>query len=151
MLVRLVDELAHDLGDVRDRRHPVRVERLRQHAPGLRVEQAHLGERVPDALDDPALDLAPRAERVDDAADVVHGRDALDAHLAGLDVDGDLGDVDAEREHAHAGRVRAARALAEDLCVAEQRAGTRRASTERFRPAETIVPSRMSSTRSSTS
>ena len=54
------------------------------------------------------------------AADVVHGGDPLDAHLAGLDVDGDLGHLDAERVDAHAGRVRAARALAEDLRVAEQ-------------------------------
>ena len=42
------------------------------------------------------------------------------AHLARLDVDGDLGDLDAEREDAHPGRVRAARALAEDLAVLEQ-------------------------------
>ena len=40
--------------------------------------------------------------------------------LAGLDVDRHLGDLDAEREHLHAGRVRPARALAEDLRVLEQ-------------------------------
>ena len=44
----------------------------------------------------------------------------LDAHLAGLDVDGHLRHLDAEGEDAHAGRVRAARALAEDLRVSEQ-------------------------------
>ena len=118
--VGLVDELADDLGHVGDRRHPVRVERLREDAARLRVEQALLRERVADALDDPALDLARGAERVDHAADVVDGGDPLDAHLAGLDVDGHLGDLDAEREHLHSGRVRAARALAEDLRVAEQ-------------------------------
>ena len=75
------------------------------------------GERVPDALDDPALDLARRAERVDHAADVVDRRDPLDRHLAGLDVDGDLRDLDTEREHLHARGVRAASALAEDLRV----------------------------------
>ena len=40
--------------------------------------------------------------------------------LARLDVDGDLRDLDAERQHLHPGRVRAARALAEDLRVLEQ-------------------------------
>ena len=47
-------------------------------------------------------------------------------HLAGLDVDRDLGDLHAEREHLHPGRVRAARALAEDLRVLEQRRRPRR-------------------------
>ena len=55
-----------------------------------------------------------------DAADVVDRRDALDDDLAGLHVDRDLDDVDAERQDAHAGRVRAAGALAEDLRVLEQ-------------------------------
>ena len=45
------------------------------------------------------------------------GGDPVDADLARLDVDGHLGDLDAEREHPHAGRVRAARAVAEDLRV----------------------------------
>src|SRR5712691_3227463 len=120
MLVRLVDELAHDLGHVRDRRHPVGVEALREDAPRLEGHQPLLGERVADALDDPALDLALRTERIDDAADVVRGGDTLDAHLAGLDVDGDFDDLYAEREHAHAGRVRPPRSLAEDLRVFEQ-------------------------------
>ena len=57
-------------------------------------------EGVPDPLDDPALDLARGAERVDHPADVVDRGDALDGHLARLDVDGDLGDLDAEGEHA---------------------------------------------------
>src|SRR6185437_6068282 len=83
------------------------------------IEQPLLRERVPDALDHAALDLARRAERVDDAADVVDRRDALDVHFTGLDVDRDLDDVDAEREDAHAGRVRPARALAEDLRLLE--------------------------------
>ena len=75
---------------------------------------------MPDRLDDPALDLALGAERVDDAADVVDGVDALDDDLAGLDVDRDLGDLDAVRHHAHPGRIRSARAVAEDLPVLEQ-------------------------------
>ena len=82
--------------------------------------QPLLGERVADALDHAALDLARGAERVDHAADVVDRGDAVDRDLAGLDVDRDLGDVDAERQHLHPGRVRAARAGAEDLPVAEQ-------------------------------
>ena len=68
-----------------------------------------------DPLDDPALDLARGPERVDDAPDVVDRRDPLHLNLAGLDVHGDLDDVHPEREDAHPGRVRAARALTEDL------------------------------------
>ena len=86
-----------------------------------RVVEPLLRQGVPDPLDDPALDLARRAERVDDAADVVHGRDPVDPHLAGLDVDSHLGDLDAEGEHLHPGGVRPARALAQDLRVLEQR------------------------------
>ena len=71
-------------------------------------------------LDDPALDLAARAERVDHAADVVDRDDLLDDDLARADVHRDLGELDAEREDAHAGRVRPARALAEDLAVVEE-------------------------------
>ena len=71
-------------------------------------------------LHDAALHLAASAERVDHAADVVDRRDPLDAHLAGLDVDGHLGDLHAEGEHAHARRVRAARAGAGELRLLEQ-------------------------------
>jgi hypothetical protein len=110
-----VDELGDDLRHVGDRRQLVGVERAREDRRRSRVDDPLLRERVADALDDPALDLARRAERVDHAADVVDRDDLVDAHLAGLDVDGDLRDLDAEREHLHAGRVRAARALAEDL------------------------------------
>ena len=120
MRVGLVDELADDLRHVGDRRQLVRVERLRQHHAGLRVVQPHLGERVAERLDDPALDLAARAERVDDAADVVDRDDLLDDDLARADVHRDLGELDAEGEDAHPGRVRPARALAEDLAVVEQ-------------------------------
>src|SRR3954453_14806418 len=45
---------------------------------------------------------------------------ATTALPARLDVDGYLGDVHAERQHVHAGRVRTACAGAEDLAVAEQ-------------------------------
>ena len=87
---------------------------------GAGIEQSDLRQRVPDALDDASFELARRAERVDHSADVVDRGQPLDLHLAGLDVDGHLGDLDAERVHAHAGRVRAAGALAEDLGAAEQ-------------------------------
>ena len=120
MLVGHVHELADDLGHVGDRRQPVGVERLRQHRAARRVEQPLLAERVPERLHDPALDLAASPERVHDPADVVDRGDPLDAHLAGLDVHRHLGDLDAEREHSHSRRVRAPRAPAEDLHVAEQ-------------------------------
>src|SRR5207248_3395406 len=120
VLVRLVDELAHDLRHVGDGRHPVGVERRGEDAPRLGIEQSLFRERVADALDHPALDLARGAERIDDAPDVVDRRDTLDANLAGLDVDRHLDDVDAEGEDAHPRRIRAACALAEDLRLLEQ-------------------------------
>ena len=123
MLVRDVEQLGDDLGHVRDRRQLVGVERLVERDPARRIEQAILRERVPDALDDSALDLARGAERVDDAADVVDRRDALDADLAGLDVDGDLGHLHAEGQHLHAGRVRA-RAPLPRICASSSRPTT---------------------------
>ena len=59
-------------------------------------------------------------ERIDHAPDVVHRCDAVDPDLAGLDVDRHVGHLDAERQHLHAGGVRAAAALAEDLRALEQ-------------------------------
>src|SRR5438552_4285958 len=120
MLVRLVDELADDFGNVCDRRQLVRIQWPRQRRAALRIEETLLGERVPDSLDDPSFDLALSPKRVDDAPDVVYRRNALDADLPGFDVDGDLGDLDAERQHAHPGRIRPPRAFAEDLGVLEQ-------------------------------
>src|SRR4051812_10761039 len=73
-----------------------------------------------DRLDDPALDLALGAERIDHAADVVDGVDPLDDDLAGLDVDRDLRHLDAEGQDAHPGGVGAPGAAAEDLSVLEQ-------------------------------
>ena len=71
-------------------------------------------------------------------------------HLAGADVDRDLGELDPEREHAHAGRVRAAGALAEDLAVAEQAGDLARAASEPPSD-ETIWPPFSESSRSSRS
>ena len=73
-----VDEVDDDLGHVGDRRHLVVVEMAVHGDPGRRVDEQLLGERVADALDDAALDLARRRERVDDPPDVVDGDDALD-------------------------------------------------------------------------
>ena len=53
-------------------------------------------------------------------ADVVDRNDLLDDDLAGADVHRDLGELDAEGEDAHAGRVRPAGALAENLPVVEK-------------------------------
>ena len=84
-----------------------------------RIDHALLHEREAEALQHAALDLAARLQRRDDAADVVHGDDALDRDLARRDVDGDLRDLAAERVHAHAVGVRAARAGADELRLAE--------------------------------
>ena len=80
----------------------------------------HLRQRVADALDDPALDLAGSAELVDDAADVVDRDHLVDPHLARLGVDGHLGDLDTERQDSHPRRIRPARAFAEDLRVVQE-------------------------------
>src|SRR6185436_6322185 len=73
-----------------------------------------------DPLDDPALDLALRAECVDNSADVVDCDDLVDANLAGLDVDCDFRDLNTESQHLHPRGVRPACALAEDLPAFEQ-------------------------------
>ena len=123
MLVGDVDEVGDDLRHVGDRRQLVGVERLREDGARSRVEQPLLRERVPEPLDDPALDLARRAERVDHAADVVDRGDRARRDLAGLDVDGDLGDLDAEREHPHAGRF-GPRAPLPRICASSSRPAT---------------------------
>ena len=87
--------------------------------PGRRVDDQLLGERVPDALDHAALDLARRTERVDDPTDVVDCDDALDGDDAGAGIDGDLRDLTAEGVDAEAVGVRAARAGPVDRRVAE--------------------------------
>ena len=120
MRIGHVNEVGDDLRDVGDRGHLVRVQRPREDRSGHRIDNALLGERVADALDDPALHLARRAELVDHAADIVNRDDLVDANLARLDVDGDLRHLDTERQHLHAGRVWPARAFAEDLAVLEQ-------------------------------
>src|SRR5256714_13219332 len=112
MLVRFVDEVGDDLRDVGDRRHLVRVERLRQHRSGAWIQQSFLRERVPDSLDDAALDLARGLPRADHTADVVDRGDALDAYLPGLDVDCALCDVAPQGEDVHPRWVRSPRALA---------------------------------------
>ena len=50
-------------------------------------------ERVADAVRDAAVDLALDHHRIDQHAGVLHRDVAQDFHLAGLDVDLDLGDV----------------------------------------------------------
>ena len=85
---------------------------------GRRVDDELLRERVADPLEHAALDLARGAERVHDPADVVHGDDPFDAHLARAGVDGDLRDLAAECVDARAVRVRAAGAGAVDRRVA---------------------------------
>ena len=75
--VRQVDEVDEDLGHVGERRHLVVVEVAVDRDPVVGSTTQLLGERVADALDDAALDLARGGERVDDAADVVDGDDPL--------------------------------------------------------------------------
>src|SRR3954453_21812343 len=100
--IRDVDQLRHDLGHVGDRGHLVGVERAGEDRARRRVDDPLLGQRVADALDDAALDLARCAELVDHATDVVDRDDLVGAHLAGLDIDGDFRDLHAERQYLHA-------------------------------------------------
>ncbi|MBA3384685.1 MAG: molybdopterin-dependent oxidoreductase, partial [Actinobacteria bacterium] len=120
VLVRHVDELTHDLRHVGERRQLVRVERAGEDRARARVVEPRLREGVAHRLDDPALDLAAGAKRVDHAPDVVHRVDALDDDLARLDVDCNLGDLHAKGQDAHPCGVGAPRALAEDLAVLEK-------------------------------
>ncbi len=109
----------HDLGHVGDRRDLVVVEvRVDGDARG-RVDDELLreGERHP--LQDAALDLARRGQRVHDPPDVVDGDDPLDPHLAERRVDRDLCDLAAEGVHDEAVGIGAAGARAVDRGVAE--------------------------------
>ena len=76
-----------------------------------------LEERVPDALDNAAVQLALGERGVDDASRVVDRDDAHHAHDAGLGVDLDLDELRADRDHSEF-RIRAAGAAADDLDVA---------------------------------
>src|SRR5439155_7256457 len=100
--------------------NPLRVERLGEDRAARRVDDALLGERVADALDDPALDLTLRAEAVDHATDVVDRDDLVHPDLTRLDVDRHLCDLDAERQDLHPGWIRPARTFAQDLPALEQ-------------------------------
>ena len=110
-----VNELGDDLGDIGNRWHSVRVERAGEDRARRRVDDPFLGERVPDPLDDSALDLALRSEPVDHATDIVDGDDLVDANLSRLDVHRHFRDLDAERQHLHAGGIRAPCSLTQDL------------------------------------
>ena len=73
-----------------------RVEIERQRRAGVRVHGDLFHQRVADALDDAADDLAARRFGMDDAAGVVHGDVVEHAHAAGVGVDFDLGEVGGE-------------------------------------------------------
>ena len=91
VLVRSVDEVDDDLGRVGDRRHLVVVEVPVDGCAGRRVDVQLLGERIPDALDHAALDLARGRQRVDDPADVVHRDDTFHPDDARPRIDRDAG------------------------------------------------------------
>src|SRR5262249_39679999 len=63
-----------------------------------RVVMTALIQRLPDALDDPAMDLAFDDERVDRAPDVVHRGVAHDLHRSQIRIDLDLAHVAAVGE-----------------------------------------------------
>ena len=120
MLVRLVHEIGHDLWDVSDRRKPVGIQRLGQIVP-VAGSSSRSSERVW-----PSPWMIPPSTWLDAPSGLITRPTSwiaailLDTHLARLDVDGDLGDLYSEGQHPHAGRVRATRALAEDLPGLEQ-------------------------------
>src|SRR5262249_59245849 len=63
----------------------------------VRVVARRLEERLPGALRDAAVHLAFDDRVIDDAADVVAGRDAREARLAGFRIELDLDDLRAVR------------------------------------------------------
>src|SRR5262249_56538686 len=69
--VWLVKQHDLDLGYVADGRHLVVLEIGVEHYAGARIHHAPLGEGEAETLDDAALDLAAKGQRVDDAAAVV--------------------------------------------------------------------------------
>ena len=142
-------ELADDLGHVRDRRAACRRRESASARRRLPGSSRRCSESVcPIACTIPPSTWlrAPSGLRIRPTSWI--GGDPLDADLARLDVDRHLGHLNAEREHAHAGRIRAACAGAEDLRALEQvRAGRRsakrrRRSRRRCRPSATASAAR---------
>jgi hypothetical protein len=80
------------------------------------VDVPLLEQRVPDALDDAAVQLALGERGVDDAPRVMDRDDAQHAHDARLGVHLDLHELRADRDHGEF-RIGAARAAADDLDV----------------------------------
>ena len=66
-----------------------------EHAAGLRVVDRFFEERVGDAHDQRAVDLALGELEVDDQAAVLHGHHFVHRHQAGFDIDRDIGDLHA--------------------------------------------------------
>jgi hypothetical protein len=79
-----------DLGDFTGTEDLVVFEIRVQHVAGVAVHNPLLEERVGDALQDAAVDLADDTRGVDGTAAVVRAEDLLDVHASGLGVDGEF-------------------------------------------------------------
>ena len=79
-------------------RHAIVHERARLELAALVVIDRVLVERLADALDQRAMDLALDDQRVDDAAEVVGAGEVDKLDRAGLAIDFDLGDIGARRD-----------------------------------------------------
>ena len=75
-------------------RHAIVHERARLELAALVIDRV-LVERLADALDQRAMDLALDDQRVDDAAEVVSAGEVDELDRAGLAIDFDLGDIGA--------------------------------------------------------
>ena len=85
-----------DLGDFIGAGNLVLVEVGVDHQTVVGVEEAVLEERVGDALNDAAVDLAYDLRGVDGTAAIVDGQDAFHMDAAGLGIDGYLGNIHEE-------------------------------------------------------
>ena len=65
--------------------------------PGFLVVHRVFQQRLTDALGDAAVYLALDDHRVDDVAEVVHGREFIDLHFTGVGIDFHFSDVGAGR------------------------------------------------------
>src|SRR4030095_13937238 len=121
--LRVVEEVDLDVPEVGRPRELVRVHVGVDLQAARAVEAPVLEEAVVDAADDAAVDLALAEEAVDDEATVGHGDGLHEPHVAGLDVDFDLGELRAaDALVAHALPLVLVRALGDRL-LAEERAG----------------------------
>ena len=80
-----------------------------QHVAAIAIHDALLEQRIGDALQDAAIDLADHARGIDGTPAIVRAEDLLDVHAAGLGIDGKFHIVDSAIGDAAPWRIRETR------------------------------------------